>query len=115
MVCWPDMLVMGMRYDFGMVRGIVVAEDALLLADVGIRLMHADGISQFGANNLVDVEKGTVPEGNTASEQSIGIVGGQTRDRLLYRANMDVLPKATLHGFKIVVNDQAGTGSPFMN
>jgi hypothetical protein len=47
-VCWSDMLVMGMRCDFRMMRGVVVAEDALLLADVGIRVMHADGISQLG-------------------------------------------------------------------
>ena len=55
-ILWANMLVVRMSDDLGMVRGIVVAEDALPLAQVGVSVTHTDRIAQFCADNFVEVE-----------------------------------------------------------
>jgi hypothetical protein len=57
-----------MGHNIRMVRCVIVAEHTLALTDVGIGIVHPDRVALFGADNLVDVEVGVIPEKNPAPE-----------------------------------------------
>ena len=63
-----------MGHNINMVRCAIVAEHTLVLTDVGIGIVHPDRVVQFGADNLVAVQVGIIPEINPAPEQTIIVI-----------------------------------------
>ena len=104
------MLVVRMGDDLGVMGSVIVAKHALSFPNVGIGVMHADRMSEFSANNFIEVEVGIVPEDDPASDESIVVVRCKAGDWLLDFANVDVLAQATFDSRKIVVDNHAGIG-----
>ena len=109
------MLVMWMGGNLGLMGSVVVSEDTLTFSDIRIGVTHANRITQFRADHLVEVEIRGVPEKGSATEQPVLVIRGQTRDRFPNLAYMCVLAKAALDGCEIVVNGHADVRSRCMN
>jgi hypothetical protein len=50
-----------------MMRRVIIAKDALPIADVGIGIVNADGITQLGADHFIEVEVRVIPEKDATS------------------------------------------------
>jgi hypothetical protein len=60
--------------DLGVVRGIVIPEHTLLLANIGVRIVHPHRVSKLGAYYFIEVKVRVIPEKDTAANESIVIV-----------------------------------------
>ena len=72
--CDADVLVVRVRHDLRVMWGIVITENVLTVAHIRIGVMDAHPIAQLGADDLVNIQVGIVPEKDPASQQTVVIV-----------------------------------------
>ena len=77
--------------------------------------MDTNWISQFGAYNLVDIQKRVIPKVNTALQQPVEIIRNQISLRPIHAYDIRVLPQAFLKGYEVVCNFHPANDSVFMN
>jgi hypothetical protein len=83
-------------HNLRVVRGTIVAKDALTCPEIGIGVTDADGIAQLGRDDFLQIEEGFIPEEDPASDETVMIVRGQAGERLLRVADQGVPDEAAL-------------------
>ena len=110
-----NMFMMGMGHDFGVMRRIIVAEDALPVAQISVGVTHANRIAELGADHFVKIEVRAVPENYPTANQAVEVIGCQASQRLLNPANPGVLSQTPFQRGKVRVDLHAETGCCTMN
>lgn len=72
-----------------MMGRIVVTKDAFLSPHIGVRVMDFNGMPQFCAYDLVQVEKTFVPKQNPASDKTVEVIRCQASDLIMNLRPLD--------------------------